>query len=225
MKKKLTFVLSLMLIMAMLLTACGGGGETPAPEGTDEEVVEPTGDEEVTEETGEKIIHTNNGSEPGSLDPALAQGTHESWCLDHLFEGLMSYDENGEIVGGAAEEDVEVSDDQLTYTFTIKDGLKWSNGDPVTAEDFAFAWKRNLDPNLGADYAYQLYYIEGAEEYNGIEKPGVYYQKDADGEIMKDENGNDIIDHEVTYEEADLEGLDVEANLKKRLLILFMKNG
>ncbi len=63
-------------------------------------------------------------------------------------------------------EDYEISEDGLTYTFTLRDGIKWSNGDPVTAEDFEFSWKRALDPELAADYAHILYYIEGAEAYN-----------------------------------------------------------
>ena len=70
------------------------------------------------EETGgKKILRTNNSSEPGSLDPALAQGTHESWILENVFEGLMTFDENGELVEGMAES-YEISEDGLTYTFT-----------------------------------------------------------------------------------------------------------
>lgn len=54
----------------------------------------------------------------------------------------------------------------LTYTFQLKKGALWSNGDPVTAHDFEFAWKRNLDPQTGSEYAYMLYFIKGAEEFN-----------------------------------------------------------
>lgn len=158
--KKLLILLSLLLAVSIFISACSSGEEptTPEPE-------EPTTGEE---QTGEKILRTNNSSEPGSLDPALAQGTHESWILNNLFEGLMKHDSTGQIVPGMAKE-YTLSEDDLTYTFTLRDDIKWSNGDPVTAQDFEFAWKRALDPELAADYAYQLYYIKGAEAYNSGE--------------------------------------------------------
>ncbi len=77
----------------------------------------------------------------------------------------MKYDANGLVIPGIAES-YKISDDNLTYTFTIRDGALWSDGSPVTAHDFEFSWKRALNPELAADYAFQLYYIEGAEAYN-----------------------------------------------------------
>ncbi|HEY8362216.1 MAG TPA: peptide ABC transporter substrate-binding protein [Tissierellaceae bacterium] len=141
--KKLTTIMSLLLVMTILITGCSGGKT----------------------DTNKKILRTNNSSEPGSLDPALAQGTHESWILDHVFEGLFKKSEDGTVVPGMAES-YTLADDQVTYTFKLRDDIKWSNGEPVTAYDFEFAWKRALDPALAADYAYQLYYIKGAESYN-----------------------------------------------------------
>ena len=143
MNRKLMLFLSLILVGTIVFTGCSS----------------------PTSKTGEKILRSNNGSEPGSLDPALAQGTHESWVLENVFEGLMTFDEKGELVKGTAK-DYKVSDDGLTYTFTIRDDAKWSNGDPVTAEDFEFTWKRALDPELAAEYATILYYIKGGEAYN-----------------------------------------------------------
>ena len=144
MKKKLFVLASLFLAFSFVLTGC-----SPKAPTTD----------------APKILRTNNSSEPGSLDPALAQGTHESWVLQHTFEGLMSYAEDGSIVPGAAES-YTLADDKVTYTFKLRDGMKWSNGDPVTANDFEFAWKRALAPETAADYAYQLYYLKGGEAYN-----------------------------------------------------------
>jgi len=148
MKKKLFVLASLFLAFSFVLTGCSTKAPTTTPTATP------------------KILRTNNPSEPGSLDPALAQGTHESWILQHTFEGLMSYAEDGSIVPGAAES-YKLADDKVTYTFKLRDGMKWSNGDPVTANDFEFAWKRALAPETAADYAYQLYYLKGGEAYNG----------------------------------------------------------
>ena len=146
MNRKLILSLSLILVGIILFTGCSS----------------------TTSKSGEKILRSNNGSEPGSLDPALAQGTHESWVLENVFEGLMTFNEKGELVKGMAK-DYKISDDGLVYTFTIRDDAKWSNGEPVKAEDFEFAWKRALDPELAADYAYQLYYIKGGEAFNSGE--------------------------------------------------------
>ena len=127
-------LLVVLMALVLILSACGSSGSDA--EG--------------------KIIRTNNGSEPGSLDPAMATGTHESWVLQHTFQGLMDYDKEGNLTEGVAES-YTVSEDGLNYVFTLKDGIKWSNGDPVVAGDFEYAWKRLLDPDLGADYAFQLY--------------------------------------------------------------------
>jgi len=153
MKKSLVIVLAMLMVLSMALSACG----TKAPAGT------PSGD--TTQKAEPKILRTNNSSEPGTLDPALAQGTHESWVLDHVFEGLTKKDPSGKIVPGMAKE-YKLADDDVTYTFTLRDDIKWSNGDPVTAQDFEYAWKRALDPALAADYAFQLYYLKGGEAYN-----------------------------------------------------------
>ncbi|PKM94066.1 MAG: peptide ABC transporter substrate-binding protein [Firmicutes bacterium HGW-Firmicutes-1] len=142
MSKKLSVLLILILIAAIAMTGCGAGGNKEA-----------------------KILRTNNSSEPGSLDPALAQGTHESWVLDHVFEGLMKRTPDGEIVGGMAKE-VALAEDGVTYTFTLRDDVKWSNGDPVTAQDFEYAWKHSLDPVTAAYYSYQFFYIKNGEAYN-----------------------------------------------------------
>ncbi|QQK09031.1 peptide ABC transporter substrate-binding protein [Miniphocaeibacter halophilus] len=156
MKKKFRIV-ALLLALTFALTACGGGKTNDKETG---------GAGGTTASTEGKFLRTNNTSEPGSLDPALAQGTHESWVLQHTFEGLMTYDEEGNVVPGAAEAEPEISEDGLNYTFKLKEGLKWSNGEPVTAKDFEFSWKRLLDPDLAADYAHQGYYLKNGEAFN-----------------------------------------------------------
>ena len=92
-------------------------------------------------------------SEPDRLDPAL-NSTVDGACLAILaFSGLYTYDENGQLVPDLAESVVE-SEDGMTYTFTMKDGLMWSDGTPLTAADVEYSWQRLADPNTGADYAY-----------------------------------------------------------------------
>lgn len=164
--RKFLVLMSLFLVAAIIATGCvPKGGDQPTNNVSDS----PSDSGPSTSNKDElKIIRTNNSSEPGSLDPALAQGTHESWILDHIFEGLMKIDSSLKVVPAMAKE-YKVSDDNLTYTFILRDDIYWSNGDPVTAHDFEFAWKRALDPELAADYAYQLYYIKGGEAYNSGE--------------------------------------------------------
>jgi len=164
MSKKFLVLVSLLLVTAIVFTGCvPKGGDTPKDTGSTPAPAPST--PSTPAPAAEKILRTNNASEPGSLDPALAQGTHESWVLDHTFEGLMKLDKDGKVVPGMAKE-YKISEDDLTYTFVLRDDIKWSNGDPVTAQDFEFSWKRALDPDLAADYAFQLYYIKGGEAYN-----------------------------------------------------------
>lgn len=155
MKKRNLRIVTMLLALVMLVTACGGGGKANNAGG------EAAGDKAAEG----KILRTNNSSEPGTLDPALATGTHDSWPMQHMYEGLMKYNEKGEVVEGVAKE-MKVSDDGLTYTFTLRDDAKWSNGDPVTAQDFEFAWKRVLNPETASEYSYQLYYLKNGEAYN-----------------------------------------------------------
>lgn len=179
MKKKWTVMLSLLLVFSFVLTGCGKGNS--AEEG---------------------MLYTALASEPGSLDPALAQSTPESWVMSHLYTGLLTYDKEGNLTEGMSSMP-EVSEDGLNYTFKIKDGMKWSNGDPVTAQDFEYEWLRVLNPETASVYAFQLYHVKGGEAYNSVEKPGIIYVKDDDGKDTTE------VDHEVTYTDKDLEGLDV----------------
>ncbi|PMY01025.1 ABC transporter substrate-binding protein, partial [Pseudomonas sp. MPR-R5A] len=84
--------------------------------------------------------------------------------LRNIMEGLTRIGQKDEPEAAMAES-WEISDDLKTYTFKIRDA-QWSNGDPVTAQDFEYAWKWALDPNNQSTYSYQLYYIEGAEAAN-----------------------------------------------------------
>lgn len=116
-----------------------------------------------------QVLRVNDGTEPGTLHPGKSETTNEAWILNHVFEGLMKKDVKGNNVLGMAKEQ-KMSEDGLTYTFTIRDNLKWSNGDPLTAKDFEYAWKYALDPATASPYSYVFYYIKGGEAYNTSEE-------------------------------------------------------
>lgn len=115
--------------------------------------------------SAEKTLRMVSGAEPETLDPRKATGGAEMNVLRQIFEGLCTHDAKGEIVPGVAER-WDISPDGLKYTFYLRENAKWSNGDPVTAQDFEYAWKTALSPELGSRYAEQLYCLKNAEAYN-----------------------------------------------------------
>jgi oligopeptide transport system substrate-binding protein len=108
-------------------------------------------------------LNTMNGSEPGSIDPHQASGDWENRIIGDYIEGLMAEDAKADAIPGQAES-WEISEDGLVYTFKLRDGIQWSDGTPVTAADFEFAFRRILDPATASDYAYLQYPIKGASE-------------------------------------------------------------
>lgn len=116
----------------------------------------------------EQVLNLAIGSEPPTIDPALATDSTSGAIIKNVFEGLTAMNNDGEILPAAAES-WEVSEDGLTYTFKLREGNTWSNGDPVTASDFEYAWKRVLNPETASQYASILYVLEGAEAYNSGE--------------------------------------------------------
>ena len=113
----------------------------------------------------EVVLHRGNGGEPQTLDQAHTSIDVEANILKDLYEGLTVYDAAGTIIPGVAES-WTVSDDGLTYTFKLRADAKWSNGDPVTANDFIFSFRRIEDPATAAGYATILYPIKNAEAIN-----------------------------------------------------------
>ena len=111
--------------------------------------------------TSEHAVHV--GSEPDIIDPALNSAVDGATLIVHAFEGLMTLDKDGVPVEAQAES-YTISDDGLTYTFKLRDGLKWSDGKEITAEDFVYSWNRAIDPETAADYAYMFESIAGYEE-------------------------------------------------------------
>ena len=113
-------------------------------------------------------LHLHNGGDPRSLDPQRVSGNWEDRPVSDYIEGLMTLDaKGGAILGQAAS--YSVSDDGLVYTFKIRDDAKWSDGEPVVAEDFVLGLQRLEDPATAAEYAYLQYFIDNAEAINSGE--------------------------------------------------------
>ena len=177
MKKQLVLA-TLILTGALVLAGCGGGGSKSATK------------------AGGKILTLELGPEVESIDPALNTTNDGANYLTYLFDNLLRIDKEGKVAPSLAEK-YEVSEDGLTWTFHLRDGLKWSDGSDLTANDFVYSWQRMIDPEVAAPYAeITLGMLEGYEE--AIGKP--------------DADGNPTIDPDVTK-------LGVEATDDKTLVV------
>ena len=146
----------LLALGALALGACGGSSpeEQPVRYG-------PIGGESGLELAEEQILHRGNGTEPQTLDPHRAEGVPSSNILRDLFEGLVAEAPDGQLIPGAAES-WEISEDGLTYTFTMRPDGRWSNGDLVTARDFEYGLRRSVDPETLSRYSSVLAPIKNA---------------------------------------------------------------
>ena len=167
--KKRFIVAALAIAGVMALSGCGGsksGGE-----GTK------SGDTTQTA-AGKKILTIQLGPDVESIDPALNSAVDGANYILFAFDNLLKMDKDGKVVPGLAEK-YEVSDDQLTWTFHLRDGLKWSDGSALTADDFVYSWQRLVDPNVAAPYAQTvLGMVEGYDDAIG--------RPDADGNTTVD---------------------------------------
>lgn len=153
--KKKVIALFLAATMVLGLAACGSGGNSGqggdnqsqgSTEGTDD------ADEGSSSSSGEKILSVQIGPDPETIDPALNSAVDGGNMLLHNFECLLTVGEDGQLTEGQAES-WETSEDGLTWTFHLRDGLKWSDGSDLTANDFVYSWKRVCDPEVAAPYA------------------------------------------------------------------------
>ena len=203
MNGKKLLALSLAGVMSLgLLAGCGGGGNatTPAP-----------GDSTAPGDTSAPSAGFNMSvciaSEPQTIDPALNSAVDGAIMTQHVFEGLMKWSDSGEAVEGAqganlaelvpgqAETyDKVVNDDgTVTYTFHLRDGIKWSDGQPVTAGDFVYAWQRLATPATAADYCYMIDMVKGYDLVNTGTPTGQFETKvNAD---TGEEEQVEIMDH------------------------------
>jgi oligopeptide transport system substrate-binding protein len=137
----------------MALAACGDGTSTQGTNATG-----------PGSSSGEVVLRRGNGAEPGSLDPHFTTGTWEDAVVSDMLVGLTTSGPDGKPIPGAAER-WDVSVDGKTWTFHLRDH-QWSDGKPVTANDFVYSWRRILDPNTAANYASMLYVFRNAQPIN-----------------------------------------------------------
>lgn len=209
---KLKKVLALVLSAALVVSAFAGCGGNSSKTST-ESITASESSAESTESTASgdstpaasgdataiftpktvdaaKTISLNAGMEPTGLNTLTSTYSIEFALFKHMYENLVTLDDDDNTVPGAAES-WDYDEDTLTYTFHLrKDGV-WTNGDPVTAKDFEFAWSQALNPDVASDYAYFLYFIKNAEKY-------------FNGEVTWDEVGVKVVDDytlEVTMEQ------------------------
>ncbi|MDT6941634.1 peptide ABC transporter substrate-binding protein [Brucella pseudogrignonensis] len=120
--------------------------------------------------SAEVVLNRGNDTDPATLDHHRTSTVSEGNVLRDLYDGLTIQNANGEAVPGVAKS-WDISEDGLVYTFHLRDDAKWSNGDPVTAGDFSFAFHRLMDPKTAAGYASMLFVIKNAEDVAGGKKP------------------------------------------------------
>lgn len=143
-----------------LLTACGGNDESANSSSSNSE----------DDASSEQVVHYTAPTELSTMDTVMITDINSSNYLGQVVEGLLKIDEEGEPVPAIAADEGTVSEDGLTYTYTLRDDAVWSNGDPVTANDFVFAMQKLVNPDTGASYSYLAETIENAPEIMAGEK-------------------------------------------------------
>lgn len=167
-RKILAMVMALALLCATF-AACGDTSGTSSGAGTSSAASD-SGDSSAAEEgetaTGGSggTLNMRNTMEPTSLNTLLATYAYDFTPINAMIECLYRDDEN-DVPQPAGAETVDISDDKLVYTFHLREDATWSNGDPVVATDYEFAWQQALNPEVASDYAYMLYFIHNAEPY------------------------------------------------------------
>lgn len=154
MKSKFSFLLVLSLVMAVLLSGCGFSDSK-----------DNDGEKTSEKDEKEKVVNLSLANDIPDLNQVLTTDGISFSVLNNLMEGLYRLDENNEPQPAMAES-VDVSDDKLTYTFHLREGIKWSNGDPVTSDDFKYSWLRAMHPDTAGAYFNILSdYIVGGQEF------------------------------------------------------------
>ncbi|HDX9579981.1 TPA: peptide ABC transporter substrate-binding protein [Bacillus pseudomycoides] len=163
--KKITAVVAPVLAMSVALTACSGAGDK---KGSTESK---SGDNKTEGKLAAKqVLNLAETQEIPTMDTTKSKDSVSSHILGNTMEGLYRLDKDNKPMPGIAESHKK-SDDGKKYTFKLRKDAKWSNGDPVTAKDFVFAWQRLLDPKMAAEYAFIMYDIKNAKAINEGKSP------------------------------------------------------
>lgn len=176
-KKSILLMMTIILALGSVLAACSTGGDS---------------DGGGSSSNGEKVLRLTDTSDITTADPALATDAVAFNLIANTMEGLYRLDKDGNAVPALAEGEPEINEDETVYTFKLRDA-EWSNGEPVTANDFVYAWQRVVDPATGSQYAYIMNTVKNAEAINT-------------GDTPKEELGVKAIDEktlEVTLERPD----------------------
>ena len=176
MKKLLCMLLALAMVLS--LAACGGSGSSETTATTAATEAPASAGTETAAPAGPSSISVCLSSEPDTIDPALNSAVDGATLTSHLFAGVAKWDQDAEgklvIMPDCAvelPEGVQNDDGTVTYTYTLRDGLKWSDGADLTAGDFVFAWKRAASTELGADYGYMFEIVKGYPDDLAVEAP------------------------------------------------------
>ena len=162
--KKFTAVVAPVLAMSMALTACssGSGGEKKPTTTSNNGGEEKKSDIKYA---AKQVLNRTETNEIPTMDTSKNTDTLGSQILGNTMEGLYRLDKDNKPIPAVAESSTK-SEDGKKYTFKLRKDAKWSNGDPVTAKDFVFAWQRLVDPKTAAEYAFIAYYLKNAEAIN-----------------------------------------------------------
>lgn len=158
--KKLTAVVAPVLAVSMALSACSGSGEKEKANTKPKESEKAGG-----KLAAKQVLNLTDSSEIPSMDSTKATDAVSFNVMNNVMEGLYRLDKDNKATPGVAES-YKKSDDGKKYTFKLNKNAKWSNGDPVTAKDFVFSWKRAIDKNTAAEYAYIMFDLKNAKAIN-----------------------------------------------------------
>lgn len=183
MKRKWKTLFGLVLSTSLVITGCGVSNSMGSK------------DNSLAEN---QVLRLSVPADVPTLDSGIAIDTSSMDVLNNIQEGLMRLGKTNQPENGLAE-DVQISEDKMTYTFTLRKDANWSDGNPVTAKDFEYAWKRVLNPETASEYAYLFYPIKNAQEYH----------------LGEDQDGNPA---KVTIDQVGIKAKDdqtLEVNLKQ----------
>ena len=149
-------ILTLLTLFGLVVSACTQQGGGPSTSGGQ------------ADSNGELV--TNQGTEPDNIDPQVESFVNEIGTTMKVYEALMTFDlKTGKPIPAAAKDQPKVSSDGKQYTYTLRDGLKYSDGKAVSANDFKYGWQRLCDPATAGEYAFTGYVVAGCEAWNTLD--------------------------------------------------------